>query len=123
MKFKVGDQVLVTAGNDKGKKSEVLRVFPKSNKVLVKGVNMYVKHVKPFMDRAGEKKTVERPLPLAKVAILNEKGQADRITLKKLADGKIARFFAKTKTEIKSEVAKAVKKEPAKKDKKVEKKK
>ena len=55
MKFKVGDQVLVTAGKDKGKKSEVLRVFPKSNKVLVKGVNMYVKHVKPFMDRAGEK--------------------------------------------------------------------
>lgn len=125
MKFKVGDQVLVTAGKDKGKKSTIVRVFPKSEKVVVKDVNVYVKHVKPMFDRAGERRQVERPMPLAKVAIINEKGAADRIVYKKMADGKTVRIFAKTKTEIKEteKVAPAEKKSVEKKAKKSEKKK
>jgi ribosomal protein L24 len=47
MKFKVNDNVQVTAGKDKGKHGKITKVFPKEDKVLVEGVNMYVKHIKP----------------------------------------------------------------------------
>ena len=47
MKIKKGDNVQVLSGNDKGKTGEVLEVIPKENKVVVKGVNIRKKHVKP----------------------------------------------------------------------------
>ena len=47
MKIKKGDTVCVLSGNDKGKTGEVLEVVPKSDKVVVKGVNVRKKHVKP----------------------------------------------------------------------------
>ena len=47
MKIKKGDTVQVLSGNDKGKKGEVLEVMPKDSKVVVKGVNVRKKHIKP----------------------------------------------------------------------------
>ncbi len=47
MKIKKGDTVQVLSGNDKGKTGEVLEVMPKQQKVIVKGVNIRKKHVKP----------------------------------------------------------------------------
>lgn len=47
MKIKKGDTVQVLSGNDKGKKGEVLEIVPKTQKVVVKGVNVRRKHVKP----------------------------------------------------------------------------
>ena len=47
MKVKKGDTVQVLSGNDKGKKGEVLEVIPKDSKVVVKGVNVRKKHIKP----------------------------------------------------------------------------
>lgn len=47
MKIKKGDQVQVLSGNDKGKKGEVLEIMPKAEKIIVKGVNIRKKHVKP----------------------------------------------------------------------------
>ena len=47
MKIKKGDTVQVLSGNDKGKTGEVLEVIPKLQKVIVKGVNIRKKHVKP----------------------------------------------------------------------------
>ena len=47
MKLKKGDNVLVLSGNDKGKTGEVLEVIPKTNKIVVKGVNIRKKHIKP----------------------------------------------------------------------------
>jgi len=52
MKIKKGDTVQVLSGNDKGKTGEVLEVMPKDSKVIVKGVNVRKKHVKPR--RQGE---------------------------------------------------------------------
>ena len=46
-KVQQGDLVEVITGDDKGKRGRVLRVFPKNNKVLVEGVNVVVKHVRP----------------------------------------------------------------------------
>jgi len=42
-----GDQVIITAGNDKGTVGEVLHVFPSESRVIVKGVNLRTKHMKP----------------------------------------------------------------------------
>ena len=47
MRIKKGDTVQVLSGNDKGKTGEVLEVMPKLQKVIVKGVNIRKKHVKP----------------------------------------------------------------------------
>ena len=47
MRIKKGDTVKILSGNDNGKQGEVLEVIPKSEKILVKGVNIRKKHVKP----------------------------------------------------------------------------
>ena len=47
MKLRKGDTVQVLSGNDKGKTGEVLEVIPKTEKVIVKGVNIRKKHIKP----------------------------------------------------------------------------
>ena len=52
MKLKKGDNVIVLSGNDKGKTGEVLEVIPKTERIVVKGVNIRKKHVKPR--KAGE---------------------------------------------------------------------
>lgn len=100
MKFRVGDNVEVTSGKDKGKHGKVLRVYPKEGKVLVEGVNMYVRHIKPMQGRSGEKIRRERPLPAANVAIMNpDTGKVDRIGYK-VTNGKKVRVFKKTGKEI-----------------------
>ncbi|MCA9369677.1 MAG: 50S ribosomal protein L24 [Pseudomonadales bacterium] len=96
MKLRVGDNVIVTAGKDKGVKSEITRVIPKSNKVVVRGVNMYVKHTKPMMGRSGERTRTERPLSTAKVAILNQEGAPDRVGYVVDKKGVKQRIFKKT---------------------------
>lgn len=96
MKFKVGDTVKVTSGKDKGKVSKIVKVVPKKDTVVVEGTNMYVKHVKPYGGRSGDKLSVERALPTAKVAIVNDKGEVDRIGYKIAKDGTKTRVFRKT---------------------------
>lgn len=96
MKLKVGDQVLVTAGKDKGRKGEIVKVLPERDRVVVRGMNLFTKHIKPYAGRAGEKKVSERPLPTASVAILNEKGQVDRVGYEVTKDGSKIRIFKKT---------------------------
>lgn len=101
MKFKVNDNVEITAGKDRGKHGKVLRVIPQEEKVVVGGVNMYVKHIKPVQGRSGERVRRERPLPTANVAIVNpDTGKVDRIGYK-VVDGKKVRVFKKTGGEIK----------------------
>ncbi len=47
MKIKKNDTVMIIAGNAKGQTGKVLKVFPKTNKVIVEGVNIYKRHTKP----------------------------------------------------------------------------
>lgn len=53
MKFKVGDEVIVTAGKDKGTRAKIIRVLPDQNKVVVQGANMYTRHRKPMGGQTG----------------------------------------------------------------------
>ena len=63
MKIKKGDTVLIISGKDKKKKGKVLRTFPKQGKILVEGINLKKKHVKP--KKESEKgQIVEKPYPM-----------------------------------------------------------
>lgn len=62
MKIKKGDTILVISGKDKGRTAKVLRSFPKEHKILVEGINLKKKHVKP--KKQGEKgQVVSVPMP------------------------------------------------------------
>jgi large subunit ribosomal protein L24 len=63
MKIKKGDIVLIVSGKDRGKTGKILESFPREEKVLIEGINLKKKHVKP--KREGEKgQIVELPLPI-----------------------------------------------------------
>lgn len=96
MKFKVGDSVLVTAGKDKGKQGTITRVVPQEGRVIVGGMNMYTKHIRPQQGRSGDKVRLERPLSPGKIAILNDKGKIDRIGYSVAKNGEKVRIFKKT---------------------------
>ncbi|PIY80571.1 MAG: 50S ribosomal protein L24 [Candidatus Pacebacteria bacterium CG_4_10_14_0_8_um_filter_42_14] len=96
MKFKVGDNIRVTAGKDKGKVGSIASVIPSKNKVVIAGVNVYAKHKKPQQGQAGEIVRRERPLPVSNIAILNEKGELDRIGYELTKDGQKTRIFKKS---------------------------
>jgi large subunit ribosomal protein L24 len=70
MKIKTKDIVKILLGKDKGKTGEVLRTLPKSQKVVVKGINMYKRHVKSREGIEGGILSIERPLAVSKVAVL-----------------------------------------------------
>ena len=74
MKIKKGDTVQVLSGNDKGKTGEVLEIIPKQDKVIVKGVNIRKKHIKP--KKQGEEGgiiSVECGVHMSKVNVLCSK--------------------------------------------------
>ena len=81
MRIKKGDNVSVLSGNDKGKTGEVLEIHPKENKIIVKGVNIRKKHVKPR--KTGEEGgiiSVECAIPASKVNVVCPKcGKATKI--------------------------------------------
>lgn len=63
IKIKIGDTVLMILGRDRGKTGKVLEIFPKSNRIMVEGINIVKKHVKP--KKSGEKgQRVEIPRSL-----------------------------------------------------------
>ncbi len=93
MKIRKGDQVLVLAGRDRGKKGEILRVMPKENRVVVQGVNMVKRHTKPSRAEAGGIVEREGPIHASNVAHVDPKsGKATRVGYKFLEDGRKVRI-------------------------------
>lgn len=101
MKIKKGDNVLVIAGKDRGKKGKVLRALPREARIVVEGVNVRKKHVRA--KRAGQKgQIVEMPgiFSVSNVKLLCPKcGKAIR-TGYKVEGGKKVRVCKKCNTEI-----------------------
>ncbi len=94
-RIKKGDEVIVIAGKDKGRRGAVLRVFD-DGRVLVESVNVVKKHQRanPQAGQPGGIIDKEMPIDVSNVMIFNpqtEKG--DRIGFRTLADGKKVRFF------------------------------
>jgi large subunit ribosomal protein L24 len=94
-KIRKGDNVVVIAGRDKGKRGSVLRVVDDSH-VVVEGVNRVKKHQRPNPMRGttGGIVDMEVPIDVSNVAILNPATQkADRIGFRLLDDGRKVRFL------------------------------
>ena len=97
-KIRKGDDVLVIAGKDKGRRGAVLRRTDAEH-VLVEGVNRAKKHVKPNPVKgvAGGIVEMEMPLHISNVAIYNPASRkADRVGFKTLEDNTKVRFFKST---------------------------
>ena len=95
-KLKKGDEVVVLAGKDKGKRGVVLKVMQEMEKIIVENVNMVKRHTKgnPMQGTPGGIVEKEMPLHISNIAIWNPVSEkADRVGVKTLEDGQKVRFF------------------------------
>jgi len=93
-RIKKGDQVIVTAGKDKGKRGDVVRVA--GDKVVVSNVNIIKRHTKPNPQANQPGGVIEReaPIHISNVMLFNRaSGKGERIGIKVLEDGRKLRVF------------------------------
>ena len=76
MQIKKDDMVLVIAGKDKGKKGKVLKAYPKTDRVIVGGINIQTKHQKQTRKAAAEIKHQEGPIHISNVMYWDNKAKA-----------------------------------------------
>jgi large subunit ribosomal protein L24 len=92
-KIKKGDKVVILAGRDKGKTGEVVRVMPKEERALVRGVNLVKRHQRQTANQEGGIISKEAPLHLSNLAYADPKdGKPTRVGFKILDDGRKVRF-------------------------------
>jgi large subunit ribosomal protein L24 len=97
-KIRKGDQVIILAGKDKGKRGAVIAV-PEEGRVVVDGVNVVRKHQKPIPMKGVSGGIVEKAMPihLSNVALYNPStNKPDRVGFRLLADGRKVRYFKST---------------------------
>jgi len=95
-KIKTGDTVIVITGKSKGQTGKVLKVLSKEDRVLVEGINVVKKHVKPNPNKNTEGGIQEREasVHISNVALLNPTtNKPDRVGIKVLNDGTKVRCF------------------------------
>jgi large subunit ribosomal protein L24 len=93
MKIRKGDQVIVIAGKDKGKKGEVLKAMPTKSRVIVQGVNVVKKHQRPSQFSPGGIQEKELSIHVSNVALADPKqDKPTRVGYKTLKSGKKTRF-------------------------------
>ncbi len=94
-RIRKGDQVVVIAGRDKGRKGTVLRVVD-DERVVVENVNVAKKHMRPNPNKGQQGGIVEREMPLnvSNVMLLNPAtGKGERVGIRTLQDGRKVRYF------------------------------
>ena len=97
-KIRKDDEVIVLTGRDKGKRGAVLRVVTKTDRVLVEGVNVTKRHVKPTQgDPQGGIVEREAPIHISNVALIDpESDRPTRARYKTLQDGRKVRVAARS---------------------------
>jgi large subunit ribosomal protein L24 len=104
MKIKKGDTVVVIAGKDKGAKGKVIQAYPKTNKVLVEGVNRIKKHTRITQTQRGAQSggivTQEAAIDVSNVMIVGDDGKPTRVGYKIDEDGRKVRISRRTGKEI-----------------------
>ena len=103
-KIRKGDQVIVLAGRDKGKRGTVTERVDDDH-LLIEGVNVVKKHTKPNPMKGATGGIVDKTMPIhqSNVAIFNAAtGKADRVGIKSLADGKRVRVFKSSGEQLKA---------------------
>ncbi len=97
VKIRKGDRVIVTTGRDKGKKGEVLKVFPKDDRALVSNINVVKRHQRQTQTQQGGIVNKEAPIQLSNIALIDPKsGGPTRVGFKILGDGRKVRFAKKS---------------------------
>jgi large subunit ribosomal protein L24 len=94
-KIRKGDEVVVTAGREKGRRGTVIKVLA-NDRVLVENVNMVKRHTRPNPQRGTQGGIVEKEasLHLSNVMLWNPVAKkGDRVGIRTLADGRRVRFF------------------------------
>ncbi|MEM1367870.1 MAG: 50S ribosomal protein L24 [Cyanobacteria bacterium P01_H01_bin.15] len=93
-----GDTVQVISGRDKGKVGEILKALPQKSQVIVKGVNIKTKHVKPQQEgESGQITTFEGPIHSSNVMLYSEKQKVtSRVGMTFTEDGRKVRMLKKT---------------------------
>ena len=93
-----GDEVIVLAGDDKGRKGKVLKVLVAKQRALVEGVNMVSKSMKPSAKNPqGGIVKQEAPIHVSNLSLIDPKsGKATRVGMKKTDDGKKVRVAKKS---------------------------
>ncbi len=88
-----GDTVQVISGDDKGKRGTVLRVYPKTGRVAVDGVNLAKRHRKPTQESEGGIMTFPAPMHHSKVMLIDPKTDIPtRVRRRRDADGTVERL-------------------------------
>jgi len=100
-KIKKGDEVIVLAGKDKGKKGKIVKILHKINKAIVSDINKVKKHQKPGNNEPGGIVEKEMPIHISNLNYFDSKlNQGVRIGFKLNKDGKKIRVNKKTGAEI-----------------------
>jgi len=95
MKIIKGDTVKVITGKYKGKTSRVIKVYPKTNKVIVEGVNLAKKHVRPTQENPqGGINEIEMPIHISNLKLYVNNNET-RVGYRILEDGKKVRYAKK----------------------------
>ena len=102
LRIKKGDNVIVIAGNDKGKTGKVLSVAPAENRAIVEGVNLVSKHTKPN-SKAPQGGIIkkEAPIHISNLSLIDPKSNTATRVGYKVVDGKKVRYAKKSGEEIK----------------------
>jgi large subunit ribosomal protein L24 len=98
MHVKTGDTVQVISGRDKGKVGKIVKTLPKESKVIVEGVNVKTKHIKPRQEgESGQISNLEFPIHSSNVMLYSEKEKvASRVCYTFTEDGRKVRKLKKT---------------------------
>lgn len=101
-RVKQGDSVVVVAGKDKGQRGRVLRVVPAADRVVVEGVNVRTKHVKPTQQNPqGGRIKKEASIHISNVMLADpETGVPTRVRIKTLETGQRVRVAVKSGEQI-----------------------
>ncbi|MBP3713640.1 MAG: 50S ribosomal protein L24 [Bacilli bacterium] len=93
MKLRKGDSVVVVYGKDKGKQGVIQRAFPHVNKVVIEGVNLRKKHVKPNQSNSeGQIVQIYAPIDASNVMLLDPKSKKPTRVGFKVVNGKKVRY-------------------------------
>lgn len=99
MKVRVGDKVRILAGKDRGKEGKVILTLKKKDKVVVEGINIVKKHMKPnAMNETGGILSVEAPIHVSNVKVTEAKEDKKTIKKAEVKDTKVKKTTTKKST-------------------------
>ena len=100
-KIRKGDKVIVLAGKDKGRTGEVIRMMPREDRAVVRGINMIKRHQRQGANQEAGIVAREAPIHVSNISVADPKdGKPTRVGFKKLDDGRKVRIAKRSGEQI-----------------------